>query len=106
MLDFCHIIDSKLRSIRTLQYDFKKLNYITRAKVTHSFSDSISNHSEGESIELEIDDYNFKDCSITRKVNPRARGKDPRKTIKKMSANEKTRRFLDQVDEKVMINNL
>jgi hypothetical protein len=69
--------------------------------VTYGISDSISSHSDKESIDLEIDDFNFKDCSITRKVHPRPQTKDQRAPRSEMSTNEKTRLFLDQVEKKV-----
>ncbi|XP_063682849.1 uncharacterized protein LOC134817577 isoform X2 [Bolinopsis microptera] len=66
-----------------------------------SSTDSISNPSDKESIDLEIDDYNFKDCSITRRVNPRPPAESRKVSKKEISEKEKTRIYLNQVDKKV-----
>ena len=68
-----------------------------------TLSDSVSEHdSDKESVELEIDDYNFKDCSITRKVNPKTdkiKSKTP--LPKELTVAQKTKLYIDQVDKKV-----
>ncbi|KAL5253763.1 hypothetical protein ACHWQZ_G013507 [Mnemiopsis leidyi] len=66
-----------------------------------STADSISNPSDEETIDLEIDDFNFTDCSITRRVNPRPPPKTKTQPRKDMTLNEKTKQYLDQVDKKV-----
>ena len=78
--------------------DLELSDELTEVSSTESLS--ADGQSDSQSIELEIDDYNFKDCEITRRVNPRPIiiQKSPKRGP---TVNEKTKEYLDKVDKKV-----